>query len=253
MARKLTAREKRIKNREKWLKARNAEDAYVRRLRQVAKHIQDIVMGFGPEWMQNEAALTSSLRRYAELLRPWARAVGAAMIADVARRDRRAWREHSRQIGMALRAELESTPSGPALRQRLDEQVTLITSLPIEAAQRVHKLTVEGLMGSRRAADVAKDIKRSGQVSASRAMLIARTEIARTAATLTMERAKLLGSEGYVWQTAKDTDVRHAHKQMQGKFVRWDTPPTLSDGTTTHAGMIYNCRCYPEPVLPDQV
>jgi uncharacterized protein with gpF-like domain len=45
--------------------------------------------------------------------------------------------------------------------------------------------------------------------------------------------------------------VRESHKAMNGKFVRWDSPPTLSDGTTTHAGQIYNCRCYPDPVLPE--
>jgi uncharacterized protein with gpF-like domain len=38
---------------------------------------------------------------------------------------------------------------------------------------------------------------------------------------------------------------------MNGKFVYYDKPPTLSDGTTTHAGEIYNCRCYKDPVLPE--
>ena len=36
---------------------------------------------------------------------------------------------------------------------------------------------------------------------------------------------------------------------MEGKFVRWDSPPTL-DGMTGHAGEFPNDRCYPEPVIP---
>jgi uncharacterized protein with gpF-like domain len=39
---------------------------------------------------------------------------------------------------------------------------------------------------------------------------------------------------------------------MEGVPVRWDQPPTLSDGTVTHAGQIYNCRCWPEPILPNR-
>jgi uncharacterized protein with gpF-like domain len=68
---------------------------------------------------------------------------------------------------------------------------------------------------------------------------------------LTQARAEHIGSEGYIWRTSNDSDVRHSHKEMNGRYVRWDTPPRLSDGTVTHAGQIYNCRCYPEPVIPD--
>ena len=80
-------------------------------------------------------------------------------------------------------------------------------------------------------------------------MLIARTEVARTASGLTEARARHVGSDGYFWRTAKDADVRDSHRQMEGKFVKWNEPPTLSDGTVTHAGQIYNCRCYAEPVI----
>jgi uncharacterized protein with gpF-like domain len=38
---------------------------------------------------------------------------------------------------------------------------------------------------------------------------------------------------------------------MEGKFVRWDEPPTL-DNLTGHAGALPNCRCRPEPVIPDE-
>jgi uncharacterized protein with gpF-like domain len=37
---------------------------------------------------------------------------------------------------------------------------------------------------------------------------------------------------------------------MEGKFVTWDDPPTL-DGMKGHAGQFPNCRCYPEPVIPE--
>jgi SPP1 gp7 family putative phage head morphogenesis protein len=87
-------------------------------------------------------------------------------------------------------------------------------------------------------------------VTESRAMLIARTEVAKANASINEARALSVGSEGYIWRTAGDADVRESHAEMDGQYVAWSDPPTLSDGTTTHAGAIYNCRCYSESVLP---
>lgn len=173
------------------------------------------------------------------------------MLEDVNHRDRQAWQELAAEMSRELRREIREAPTGEVMRGLLDEQVSLIKSLPLDAAKRVHELTIKGLEDSTRASEIAKEIAASGQVTASRANLIARTEVARSASVLTQARAQNVGSEGYIWRTSGDSDVRHSHKQMNGKFVRWDSPPTLSDGTTTHAGQIYNCRCYPEPVLPD--
>ncbi|MCY1351943.1 phage head morphogenesis protein, SPP1 gp7 family [compost metagenome] len=113
----------------------------------------------------------------------------------------------------------------------------------------MHDLTLQGIEDSTRANEIAKEIQRSGEVATSRAQLIARTEVSRTAATLTEARAKATGSEGYIWRTAHDGTVRSSHKAMEGKFVPWSTPPTL-DKLTGHAGCLPNCRCWPEPVIP---
>lgn len=240
--------------RERFLAGRKAETQYVRQLRQVAKHVGDIVRGMAPDGVLADVSqLRSMLSRYSELLRPWAESVAARMIADVSKRDALAWSKHGKLIGQALRKEIDGAPTGEAMRKALAEQVNLITSLPVEAGERVHKLTIEGLVNSTRAPEIAAEIMRSGEVTASRAMLIARTEVARTASALTMARAQYVGSEAYVWRTSKDARVRKSHREMEGKVVKWDEVPTLSDGTKTHAGMIYNCRCFVEPILPDKI
>ncbi len=41
-------------------------------------------------------------------------------------------------MSRTLRREIESAPTGIVMRGLLDDQITLITSLPTEAAQRVH-------------------------------------------------------------------------------------------------------------------
>ncbi|MEZ2410535.1 phage minor head protein [Bosea sp. RCC_152_1] len=234
-----------------FLRARKAEVQYARQLRKVARHIGDLVMGLFDQADPTSAGIVErALRRYAGTIEAWASSVGGRMVAEVAARDRKAWMAVSREMGTAIHREIEQAPTGALLRQRLADQVSLITSLPTEAAERVHQLTIEGLSKGTRASEIAAEIMRSGEVSAARANLIARTEVSRTATDFTEARAQSVGSEGYIWRTAGDSDVRDSHRAMAGKYVEWKSPPTL-DGMTGHAGQFPNCRCYPEPVIPD--
>lgn len=234
-----------------FVRARKAEIQYARQLRKVARHIGDLVMGLFDEADPTSAGIVErALRRYAPTIEGWANAVGGRMVTEVAARDRKAWMAVSREMGTAIHREIEKAPTGAILRERLKEQVSLITSLPTEAADRVHKLTIEGLSKGTRASEIAAEIRKSGEVSIAKANTIARTEVSRTATAFTEARAQSIGSEGYIWRTADDSDVRETHRAMAGKYVLWGKPPTL-DGMTGHAGQYPNCRCYPEPVIPD--
>lgn len=231
--------------------SRRAEADYGRRLRAIARHVGEIVGAFDPHDAVRVSRMNDALRRYSDLVKPWAEATARRMLADVSRRDEAAWAKVSRQMSWAIAEEIRRAPTGELLRESLERQVELITSLPVEAGRRVHELALDAMTDSGRADEVAREILRTSDVTVSRANLIARTEVARCSSGLVEARATHIGSEGYIWRTARDRDVRHSHAQMEGKFVKWGDPPTLSDGTTTHAGGIYNCRCYPEPVLPD--
>jgi SPP1 gp7 family putative phage head morphogenesis protein len=231
-------------------KVRRAERQYARQLRKVARHVGDIVKGHEVDSEQAAAALRDTLDKYAHLIEPWAKAQAGRMLADVGKRDEKAWDEHSKMMGRELRLEIATAPTGQLLQAKLAANVKLIKSLPAEAGQRIQKLALESLFNASRSSEVAKEIARSGEVTASRANLIARTEVAGAASGLVEARARHVGSEGYIWRTAGDSDVRPSHRKMAGKFVAWDSPPTL-DGMTGHAGHFPNCRCYCEPVIPE--
>ncbi|NSX05080.1 phage head morphogenesis protein [Cupriavidus gilardii] len=209
-----------------------------------------LVNGFPPGDPSAAPTIEQLLRRYAEALTPWAEATAARMLAEVNRRDEQAWMAQAKEMSRALQQEIRSAPTGATMRALMAEQVGLIRSIPIEAAERVHKLTIEGLENSSRASEISKAIQASGEVAKSRADLIARTEVARTASALTEARALHVGSPGYIWKTSGDSDVRDSHRKMNGQFVRWDDPPTL-DGMTGHAGQFPNCRCWCEVVVPE--
>lgn len=257
---KAQARAERRKARERFNHSAKIEKQYARQLRQVAKHVGHIVAGMAPKGVvKAPQQLSQTLQRYSELLRPWATAVSERMIAEVAQKDEIAWANLGREVGRELRTEIRQAPTGQLFKRLLSERVDLITSLPTKAAERVHKLTIEAMSETGARADViAKEIARTGHVTESRAMLIARTEVSSTASSMTESRARHVGSEGYFWRTLGDSDVRHDHRKLEGKFIRWDDPPIAGTGkggvaVRYHAGRGPNCRCYPEPALPDVI
>ncbi|AMG47961.2 phage head morphogenesis protein [Achromobacter xylosoxidans] len=236
--------------------ARRAEVQFSAQLKKVARNIGAIIDGFPAGDPAAVPPITAILESYSRALDEWARAASLRMLAEVNRRDRDAFLERSKDISQALREEIRGADTGRVMQSLLAEQVDLIKSLPLEAAERVHKLTIEGLQDSTRAAEIAEEIGRSGEVAESRAMLIARTEVARTAAKLTEARAVSIGSTHYIWRTVGDSDVRSGHRHMNGKVFAWNDPPMVNEGTDKrpvwmrhHPGEIWNCRCYAEPIL----
>ncbi|MNU33604.1 Phage Mu protein F like protein [compost metagenome] len=197
-------------------------------------------------------ALLATMEQYGFLLQPWAASVANGMLADVNRRTARSWKKLSLDIGQEIRGELASSPNGAVYRELQREQVELITSLPTKAGRRVQLLTEEALVTGRRAESISKEIMRSGEVTQARARLIARTEVAKASSNFIQARALGAGSEGYIWRTSDDADVRDTHKAMEGRYVRWDSPPKTDPSLDPyHAGCGPNCRCYPEPVFPE--
>jgi SPP1 gp7 family putative phage head morphogenesis protein len=272
-----TPRERRERQRREQAEAR-AEERFSRQhaaqrsfgaaLRRLAQHVAHIVEAHAPppgEPFQpgQIARIDHAMRQYSAAIAPWARAATARMIAEVDRRNRTAWERHTRGMSAALRAELRSTGSyvGGMVEALMAYQVQLITSLPLEAAQRIHERTIEALNHASRYPEQQAEIeamlaqahpKATEEWVRSRATLIARTETARTASVLTEARARSIGVDSYIWKTAGDARVRESHRKLNNTVQRWDDPP-LSDPPDhhSHPGQIWNCRCVALPIVTE--
>ena len=133
----------------------------------------------------------------------------------------------------------------------------LIRTLPTDTADKVTKDIFDlGIQGMR-SSQIAKEItKYTDQHAKASARLIARTEVSKTMSAVTEARSKNLGINWYVWRTAEDGDrVRPSHRNMNGVLVNFSDPPSpealigLPSVGNYHAGNIWNCRCYEEPLL----
>ena len=189
------------------------------------------------------------------------------MVTPIARSNFNTWRKaarkatKSKEIYNALINELQ-TGIGADVQTQIMENATLIRTLPLDTAQKVVEevkvKTFEGL----RASEIAKLISvKTNQHAGASARLIARTEVSKTTTALTKARSENLGLNWYVWRTSLDGDrVRKSHRIMEGVLVNWNDPPSPEElaGEKSvgkyHAGNIWNCRCYPEPLLePEDV
>lgn len=236
------AREQELKS------AARAEALYARKLRSVASEVGKLARALKGD----PPKLQRALNDYADYITPWAESAAASMLLDVSKRDERAWWERSANLSRDIRAEIRTAPTGDILRRLMAEQVKYIKSIPQDAARRVHHFAMRTLETDGRAEDLVAEILKSRGVSVSKANLIARTEVGRASTSLLQARALHVGSEGYIWRTALDMDVRKAHKKLEGKFFRWSDPPVAeADGARHHPGEFPNCRCYPEVVLPN--
>lgn len=182
----------------------------------------------------------------------WAEMVGKKMFAQVEQEEWQQWRSVSEEIGAGLRDVMGNTPVGQVAQDIVYRQIQLMKSLPLESADRVRDIqtrAIEAMVNGERPDQLYEMIMQTGGVAASRARMIARTEIGRATTALTQARALSVGSEGYWWRI-KGAGTRPSHRGMKDKFVRWDNPPTL-DGMTGHAGCLPNCDCWPEVQIPE--
>jgi SPP1 gp7 family putative phage head morphogenesis protein len=242
--------------RERFMKARIAEREYARQLFAVGRNVGHIVNGFTTHGVVDDfEAMKTALSAYSRLLEPWAEAVTKKMQADVNRRDLRAWKQLSQSIGRGLELEIGKTPVGDIQRELLAGQIRLIKSIPLDAALRVQEFTLKALVSGERADEIAKEIMRSGKVSANHALMIALTETSRTASSITEARATYIGWPYYRWHSSGDAAVRPEHRILNGTIQRWDSPPIASGKgqkiVRAHPGCWVRCRCWPEPLPND--
>ena len=85
--------------RERFRRARSSELQYASSLRQVSRQVEAIIRGLTRNGVVDEKQLREALLSYSDIIGPWARSVAEYMWRDVARRDAKAWKQHSREMG----------------------------------------------------------------------------------------------------------------------------------------------------------
>ena len=242
-----------------WEPKRHIELQFQRSLTKLGLSMQESIQGLTDPF-DIVAKIKSLLKnmvfqRYAEKT---AESLVSTLLKSSATTWRMAARENSngRVIYDALRRELQGTVGG-LVALEINRNAEIIKSLPFDIARQVTNYISDESIKGRRAGDIAGDILlRFPKMTKNKAALIARTEVSKTSTALTQARCENIGLDWYRWRTSEDGRVRDSHRLMEGVLVKWTDPPSperleglKSPPAPYHPGNIYNCRCYPEPVV----
>jgi SPP1 gp7 family putative phage head morphogenesis protein len=93
-----------------------------------------------------------------------------------------------------------------------------------------------------RVEELAQKIYDRGNVSKSRAELIAVDQTLKLNSAITRARHEAVGITSYRWSTSRDERVRPMHADLEGQTFDYDDPPvTNDDGDTNNPGGDYRC------------
>ena len=250
---------------------RRAELAYTRALKQYARDIRETylrevlpVLDRDGDGVANTVPLGELSRA---LLRVQDTVLAAQPRAERAARDMVATvnKHVTDGLNRAYLAAVGVAPFGPkagrtdaptsvdqVLANRLQANVSLITSIAPTAMDQAREVIEDGIRSGLRVEELAKRIAERFDVAESRAVLIARDQTGKMQAQITEARNRELGVSKYTWQTSGDGRVRDSHAELNGREFRYDDPPVTGDhGERNNPGEDYQCRCNAQPVLED--
>lgn len=136
----------------------------------------------------------------------------------------------------------QSRPILDAMKAATKANIELITSIPDQYFDKLGEAVSKNMEAGMRFEDLAKEVERIGDVTESRAKLIARDQTSKMNGAFNEARQTSLGIDRYVWQTSGDERVREEHQANDGQVFSWNDPPA-----TGHPGEDINCRCVAVP------
>ncbi len=202
-----------------------------------------------PVRMDNDRDVARAVKRTAGKL---ARAIKAESILPIAAKYGATTSDFQRaQLAKQARAAVSiDVRKLSGLDRKVPEQITkfaetnaqLIVGLGQRMAEDIAEIVEDGVVAGTRWETIAGRLAHAGQVTESRAALIARDQVGKLFGDINKQRQTNLGVTRYVWRTVRDNRVREEHEALDGDSIAWDSPP--ADG---HPGEAVNCRCYADP------
>jgi SPP1 gp7 family putative phage head morphogenesis protein len=122
--------------------------------------------------------------------------------------------------------------------------VNLIQNANAKQLRSLETLFRDAMFAQTRASELRSSVNKIFKGTRNNVALIASDQVQKLDGQLDQYKQTQAGIDGYYWRTRMDERVRIQHAEREGKFFRWDSPP--SGG---HPKMAIRCRCNAEPAI----
>lgn len=148
---------------------------------------------------------------------------------------------------------LRGTPLEEVTRAAVNENVTLIKSIPQNYFDRISGSVMRSITTGQGQAELAKEIEAIGHSTRKRAELIARDQTSKAFTAINRERMNAAGIKKFRWlHSGGGKEPRPYHRDvLNGQEFSIDNPPVidLRTGEKGLPGQLINCRCTMIPVI----
>lgn len=110
-------------------------------------------------------------------------------------------------VGVDVSSMLKSEGIENIMTSALQENLSLVTSLPDEYLKRIESIIYNGMQSGRYPTAIAKELQKATGISWRRSKVIARDQMAKINSAVDSERSQNLGIEYYRWSTSSDLRV----------------------------------------------
>lgn len=152
---------------------------------------------------------------------------------------------------------LQSSATQNLMRIWVIQNTRLIKSINANLLDSVASDIYQAVKNGESLTSLARDLRKTYGVTASRAKLIAADQVAKLNGLLTKERKLSLGLVNYIWASAKDERVRKSHKALDGLVCNFEDETKFKNsiddtkwlkrssigGDAHHPGLAIRCRC----------
>ncbi len=153
--------------------------------------------------------------------------------------------------GLSIGARKLDYDSTQVLKAAAAENVSLITSIPSEYLGRVEGAVYRSITHPEGRDYLIREIKRTNQVTAKRAAMIAGDQTRKVNMALTAGRMQKVGVKKFEWIHVPSSYPRELHVRLDGKICKFDDPPIIQRNPEIrgYPAQLINCKCQCRPVF----
>jgi SPP1 gp7 family putative phage head morphogenesis protein len=229
---------------EKLKAPKSAENRYVSDLRNISKQVHTYVLG---RLKLRQDAVTDHSGNLDEIgviaIAAMGDGVGAAF-------DRMSKSVNEKSKGALNGITQNDTRLGSAIAAARNKNIELMRNAGSVYIDQVRSILEDPQWVGKTSDDLAEEIVKRGDVSQSRAELIARDQTLKLNSNITKIRCGNAGITKYVWNTSHDERVRDDHRVLDGETFDFATGAPSLDGL--NPGEDFQCRCVALPVFTSE-